>query len=124
MARVDAYEISHVLEEVYERYPDGTLRLRENERINFILQDARTGLALNAKKYDVIQTQPLYLKQSGSSLLNSVEFMRLVQSRLKKNGVFCVYSNGTPEQAFALRETADAVFAHRESFFKRTKSTV
>ena len=115
--QVDAYDISHVLEEVYERYPDGTLRLRENERINFILQDARTGLALNSKKYDIIQTQPLYLKQSGSSLLNSVEFMRLVKSRLKKNGVFCVYSNGTPEQAFALRETTDSVFAHRESFF-------
>ncbi|MFK7817788.1 MAG: hypothetical protein AB8G99_03635, partial [Planctomycetaceae bacterium] len=115
--QVDAYDISHVLEEVYDRYPEGTLRLRENERINFILQDARTGLALNSKKYDVIQTQPLYLKQSGSSLLNSQEFLQLVQSRLKKSGVFCVYSNGTPEQAFALRETADSVFAHRESFF-------
>ena len=43
--------------------------------------------------------------------------MSLVKARLKPHGVFCVYSNGTPEQAFALRETADAVFSHRESFF-------
>ncbi len=115
--QVDAYDISHVLEDVYEHHPEGTLHLRQNDRIQFILQDARTGLALNPQKYDIIQTQPLYLKQSGSALLNSVEFMSLVKARLKPHGVFCVYSNGTPEQAFALRETADAVFSHRESFF-------
>ncbi len=49
--------------------------------------------------------------------MNSVEFMQLVSRRLKQGGVFCLYSNGTPEQAFAVRETADKVFPYRETFF-------
>lgn len=115
--RVDAYDISTVLKDVFAAYPDGTLHISRNPRINLIWQDARTGLELNPQKYDIIQTQPLYLKQAGSGLLNSKEFMELVSSRLKPGGVFCLYSNGTPEQAFAIRETADSVFAHRETFF-------
>lgn len=115
--QVDAYDISRVLEDVFDAYPDGVLRLTDHPKVNLIWQDARSGLELNPKQYDLIQTQPLYLKQAGSGLLNSEEFMRLISRRLKPGGVFCLYSNGTPEQAFVVRETADKVFAHRESFF-------
>ena len=115
--RVDAYDIRTVLQDVFAAYPEGTLHISDNPKINLIWQDARSGLELNTAKYDIIQTQPLYLKQAGSGLLNSKEFMQLISSRLRKGGVFCLYSNGTPEQAFAIRETADQVFPHRESFF-------
>jgi spermidine synthase len=116
--RVDGYDITRTLQEIYERYPDGTLRVAENPKVRIIWQDARTGLALNPDRtYDLIQTQPLYLKQSGSSLLNSVEFYDLVSRRLKPGGVFCLYSNGTPEQAFVIRQTAAQVFPHRASFY-------
>ncbi|MEZ6063622.1 MAG: hypothetical protein R3C19_25000 [Planctomycetaceae bacterium] len=115
--RVDAYDISRVLEDVFAAYPDGTLNITSNPKINLIWQDARSGLELNPTKYDLIQTQPLYLKQAGSGLLNSEEFLRLVSRRLKPGGVFCLYCNGTPEQAFLVRETADQVFAYRETFF-------
>lgn len=114
---VDAYDISRVLEDVFAAYPDGTLNITDNPKVNLIWQDARSGLELNPATYDLIQTQPLYLKQAGSGLLNSAEFMRLVSRRLNPGGIFCLYSNGTPEQAFAVRETADSVFAYRESFF-------
>ena len=114
---VDAYDISRVLENVFDAYPEGTLNIATDPKVNLIWQDARSGLELNPKQYDIIQTQPLYLKQAGSGLLNSVEFMEIVSRRLKPNGVFCLYSNGTPEQAFVVRETADQVFAHRETFF-------
>lgn len=114
---VDAYDISRVLEDVFSAYPDGTLSVAAHPKINLIWQDARSGLELNSKKYDIIQTQPLYLKQAGSGLLNSKEFMQLVSRRLRPGGIFCLYSNGTPEQAFAVRETADQVFAYRETFF-------
>jgi predicted membrane-bound spermidine synthase len=123
LARDDAvhevvgYDISHMLTRIHHDYPQGTLGLAENEKINIIWQDARTGLALSDRQFDIIQAQPLYLKQAGSSLLNSVEFYRLVQSRLKPGGVFCLYSNGTAEQALAVRQTADQVFAQRASFF-------
>ncbi|MEQ9407132.1 MAG: fused MFS/spermidine synthase [Fuerstiella sp.] len=114
---VDAYDISRVLEDVFAACPDGTLNITSNPRINLIWQDARSGLELNPTTYDLIQTQPLYLKQAGSGLLNSEEFMALVSRRLKPGGVFCLYSNGTPEQAFVVRETADKVFPYRETFF-------
>jgi hypothetical protein len=87
-----------------------------NPKIKIIWQDARSGLSLSEKKYDVIQTQPLYLKQSGSSQLNSLEFFRLISRRLKPGGVFCLYSNGTAEQAFVIRQTAAQVFRGRETF--------
>ncbi len=115
--QIDGYEISTVLKQVYRDYPTGTLDLLHNKKIHLIWQDARTGLALSPKQYDLIQAQPLYLKQAGSSLLNSVEFFHLVKQRLKPGGVFCLYSNGTAEQAFTVRETADQVFPHRVSFF-------
>lgn len=115
--RVDAYDISRVLEDVFAAYPDGTLNVANHPKVNLIWQDARSGLELNARNYDIIQTQPLYLKQAGSGLLNSIEFMQLVSRRLNPGGIFCLYSNGSPEQAFAIRETADQVFAYRESFF-------
>ena len=115
--RVDAYDISHMLKEIHRDYPEGTLHLRDNSKINIIWQDARTGLELNDQQYDLIQAQPLYLKQSGSGLLNSREFYQLVKKRLKPNGVFCLYSNGSPEQAFVVRETARSVFPFCESFF-------
>ncbi len=115
--RVDAYDISRVLEDVFAAYPDGTLNITSNPKINLIWQDARSGLELNPAQYDLIQTQPLYLKQAGSGLLNSEEYMRLISRRLKPGGVFCLYCNGTPEQAFAVRETADKVFPYRETFY-------
>ena len=115
--RVDAYDIARMLQRIYDDHPEGTLGFGSNPKINMIWQDARTGMALNPQKYDVIQAQPMYLKQAGSALLNSVEFLTLVRERLKPQGVLCLYSNGTPEQAFALRETADHVFPHRETFF-------
>ena len=115
--RIDGYDITGTLKEIFSRYPEGTLHLADNPKIHLIWQDARSGLSLNATKYDVIQAQPLYLKQAGSALLNSVEFYHLVSHRLKPGGVFCLYSNGTPEQAFAIRQTAARVFPYRESFF-------
>lgn len=115
--QVDGYDISRMLQRIYADFPTGTLNIATNSKINLIWQDARTGLNLNTKKYDIIQAQPLYLMQAGSSILNSHEFFDLVASRLKSDGIFCVYSNGTPEQALAVRETAKQVFQHQESFF-------
>ena len=100
---VDAYDISGVLEELFAAYPQGTLQLTTNPKINRIWQDARTNLELNPQQYNAIQAQPLCLKQAGSALRNSVEFFRLVSRRLKLGGVLCLYSDGTVEQAFGIR---------------------
>lgn len=114
---VDTYEINRGLAGVLGNYPAGTLEVLSNPKVRVIWQDARAGLTLRNKKYDVIVTQPLYLKQSGSGLLNSREFFELVRSRLESNGTFCLYSKGTVAQKRSVRETAAGVFAHGESFY-------
>jgi spermidine synthase len=117
--RVQVYDITQTLRPVLEDHPVGSLGVLANPKVDVRWEDARMGLALRpGEKYDVIQTQPLYLKQAGSGLLNSVEFFRLIRDRLKPGGVFCLYSNGTPEQAFVLRQTAAKVFPHRATISK------
>jgi spermidine synthase len=107
---IDVYEINQTLKEILRLYPQGTLHVAENRKIRIIWQDGRSGVALRDWKYDLITQQPLYLKQAGSSILLSVEYFQLVSRRLADNGIFCVYANGTPEQALAVRQTASAVF--------------
>jgi hypothetical protein len=110
---VEAYDINHTLKPVLERFPEGTLHVATNSKVRLIWQDGRSGVALNPKQYDLITQQPLYLKQAGSGILLSKEYFRLVAKRLKPDGVFCVYSNGTPQQALAVRQTAAEVFPYR-----------
>jgi protein-L-isoaspartate O-methyltransferase len=115
---VDAYEINPEVRKVLQDYPDGTLRVVSHSKVNLIWQDARIGLALNRKKYDLITQAPLYLSQAGSSILLSIEYMQLIKKRLKKKGIFCIYCNsfGNQEQALVVRKTADEVFSYGESF--------
>jgi hypothetical protein len=89
-----------------------------NPKIHMRWRDGRSGLVLELTRYDVITQQPLYLKQAGSSILLSRQYMELVKSRLKAFGVFCIYSNshGNEEQGLLVRETASAVFDHCVSF--------
>jgi spermidine synthase len=109
---VDVYDINQTLRRVLASFPGGTMHVAQNHKIRIIWQDARSGLALNDKKYDLITQQPLYLKQAGSSILLSKEYFSLISKRLKENGVLCVYANGTPEQAFVVRRTAAEIFPH------------
>jgi spermidine synthase len=115
--RVDAYEISHTLRRVMERYPARTLHVLDNPRINTIWQDARSGLALNPKRYDIIVSAPLHLRQAGSSILLSREYLELVRSRLKPGGVLALYSFEGPKfQSLLVRSTVGTVFAYGQTF--------
>jgi spermidine synthase len=111
--RIDAYEINHTLKQVFREYPEGTMGASTNPRIQLHWQDARTGLGLRDEKYDVITTAPLYLRQAGAGLLNAVENMRMIKSRLKPDGVVCMFSWGTDAQALTVRQTAATVFPHQ-----------
>ncbi len=114
---VDAYEINQTLRRVIEDHPDQTLNLLDNERVNLIWQDARSGLALNPKRYDIIISAPLHLRQAGSTILLSREYLSLVKSRLKPGGVVALYSHeGAPLQARLVRSTVRSVFAHSATF--------
>jgi spermidine synthase len=115
---VDVYEINPDLELLLADYPEGTLHVGTNPKVRMLWQDGRTGLTLSGRRYDIVTQQPLYLKQAGSSILLSKEYMQLVRSRLKPGGVFCIYSNaqGHHGQALIVRQTAARVFRYGESF--------
>jgi len=114
---VDAYEINHTLKRVLEDYPKETLNLLDNDRVNITWQDARSGLALNPKKYDIIISAPLHLRQAGSSILLSREYLLLVKSRLKQGGVVALYSHEGPRlQSRLVRSTVRSVFRYSSTF--------
>jgi len=118
---VDAYEINHTLADVLRMFPSETLHSAENPRIDIRWQDGRSGLALDLKKYDVIISAPLHLRQAGSSILLSREYLELAKKRLKKDGVLTVYSHEGPiEQNALVRATVRSVFAHVETFLDGT----
>lgn len=117
---LEGYDINKSLKLVMSDFPDQTLNVLTNPRITMIWQDARSGLALNEKKYQIITQQPLYLKQAGSSNLLSEEYLRLVSKRLADDGIFLVYANsqGNREQQMVVRKTLESVFPHCVSFLK------
>lgn len=115
---VEVYEINPRLKRFLADYPEGTLHVGTNPKIALFWQDGRTGLTLSEKRYDIISQEPLYLKQAGSSVLLSREYMQLVRTRLKPGGIYSVYSNamGHWGQALVVRQTAAGVFRYGESF--------
>jgi hypothetical protein len=115
---VEVYEINPELEQFLADYPEGTLHVGTSPKIKLIWEDGRTGLTVSPKRYDIITQAPLYLRQAGSSVLLSREYMRIVRSRLKPGGVYAVYCNamGHAGQALVVRQTAAGVFSHGESF--------
>jgi spermidine synthase len=118
ITNIDAYEINPELKQVMQDYPVGSLNILNNPKINIYWEDARSGLALRTKKYDLILQAPLYLKQAGSSILLSKEYFNLIRQRLKTDGVFSIYSNslGHSGQALLVRNTARNVFKYGHSF--------
>jgi spermidine synthase len=114
---VDAYEINRTLEDVLSDYERQTLGIASNPKVDVRWTDARSGLALDPKRYDVIVTAPLHLRQAGSGLLLSREYFELLSSRLEPDGVVALYAHeGEPEQALLVRRTAASVFEHTRSF--------
>jgi len=115
---VDGYEINRTLKRVLEDLPDRTLGALHHPSLRWIWQDARTGLALNETRYDIILSAPLHLRQAGSSLLLSREYLRLVKSRMAEGGVLAVYSNEGPgAQTLLVQATLAEAFAYRTSWY-------
>jgi spermidine synthase len=110
---VVAYEINHKLADLLADHPKGTLGVAKNPRIDIRWQDARSGLALDPARYDLIISAPMYLRQAGSSLLLSREYLELLKSRLNEDGVVALYAReGRPLQSLLVHRTVRSVFPH------------
>lgn len=114
---VHVYEINKSLKKLIEEFPAGTLEVAQEPKVEIEWTDGRIGLVLSDRQYDLITQQPTYLKQAGSSMLLSREYMQMVRKRLKPGGIFCVYSNslGNAAQAAVVRKAASEVFPYCES---------
>ena len=111
---VDSYEINTTLLDLLQERPAETLHSLENPDIHWMWRDARSGLALNEKKYDLILSAPLLLRAAGSSTLLSLEYLDLVKSRLVPGGVVVVYANeGWYEQYLLIQRTLAERFKYR-----------
>lgn len=117
VGHVTVYDINRTIGQVLARFPDGTLGVADDPKVDLRWMDGRAALALGDATFDLVQTQPMWLKQAGSTLLDSIAFHRLVASRLRPGGVFCLYANGSAEQAYLVRQTAGEVFPYRASLF-------
>ena len=114
---VDNYEINHTMRRLLEDEPQGTLGALHAPEMTWLWRDARVGLALNPKTYDIILSAPLYLRQAGSSLLLSREYLRLAKSRLSPGGVLVVYSHENSDaQAELIQATIAELFPHRSTW--------
>lgn len=72
--------------------------LRESDplsdpRLNIVFNDARGAMSLTSKTYDAIVSQPSHPWSAGASHLYTREFMQLVRSRLREDGVFLQWMN-------------------------------
>jgi spermidine synthase len=115
--KIDAYEINRTLKDLLRDYEKETLGVAKNPKIDIEWTDARSGMALNPKRYDIIVSAPLYLRQAGSSTLLSREYFELLERRLKPGGVVALYAHeGAPAQGMLVRRTVASVFAHQQSF--------
>ncbi len=62
-------------------------------RVNLIINDARSAMALTSKRYDAIVSQPSHPWTAGASHLYTREYMQLAKSRLAESGVYLQWMN-------------------------------
>ena len=75
----------------------------KDPRVNVIINDARTAMALTSKRYDAIVSQPSHPWTAGASHLYTREYMSLARARLADDGVYLQWMNSQFVDEFLLR---------------------
>ena len=106
-------EANQMISSVRERDP------MLDPRLNIILNDGRSGLALTNKKYDAIVSQPSHPWTAGASHLYTLEFAQLARDHLNEEGVFVLWMDRQFLDVTILRSLAATlgdVFEHISLF--------
>ena len=77
-----------------------------DDRVNVIVNDARSALVLTDRQYDLIISQPSHPWTAGASHLYTLEFAQLARSRLTNDGLFLQWINAQFIDEDLLRSTA------------------
>ncbi|TFH16870.1 MAG: hypothetical protein E4H02_04450 [Lentisphaerales bacterium] len=87
--RVDIVELSRVVPKATALFGAWNNQMLEDKRVNLIHDDGRNYLLTTTNMYDVITTDPLDPDDAGMTSLYSLEYYKLVRSRLRPGGVAC-----------------------------------
>ena len=91
-----------VYEYIKRTKDSAALQIMQDKRVNLILQDGRYFLHRNPKLYDIIEADALRPKSSYAGNLYSVEYFKLLKSRLKKGGIAITWgATGRVREGFA-----------------------
>jgi hypothetical protein len=120
MQRVRVVEIEPAVLDMHRFFlhVNDTALARPN--VSAIVDDARSALQLDPTRYDIIVSEPSNPWLAGVATLYTVEFFRIVRSRLAAGGVFCqwvqLYQLPLPVVAGIVRNLR-TVFPHVEVWF-------
>lgn len=84
---VDCVEISSAVVDAARYFDEANGAVLDNERLNMIVEDARAYVAVTAKKYDVVSSEPTNPWIAGVGNLFSREYYREVDKILKPGGI-------------------------------------
>ena len=85
--RVDAVEISPDVLEAADLFSQDNLRVMQNPRVRFIVDDGRNFLLTTTNHYDLITFEPMPLALAGVSTFYTREYYQLCLGRLNPGGL-------------------------------------
>jgi len=92
-------------------------RTLTDERLELIIDDGRRYLLRTPEKFDLIIMDPLKTTWAYSNNVYSMEFFKIVQSRLDKGGILCIFMGGGEVMAKTLISVFEYVRDYEGGFF-------
>ncbi len=113
--QIDAVEIEPAVLEAARYFKLFNGGVIGDENINYVIDDARSFMAVTDKKYDVIISEPSNPWISGIGSLFTKEYYELVVSKLKEGGIICQWVqlyDLRPDDMMMILNTFSSVFTH------------
>jgi spermidine synthase/tetratricopeptide (TPR) repeat protein len=112
---VDSIEISPEVYEAARYFAEDNYHALDDARVSPIVEDGRNHLALTAKRYDVIISEPSNPWISGIGALFTIEYFERCRDRMNPGGVYCQWANTydmLPDDFRMVIRTFQHVFPH------------
>lgn len=115
--QIDIVELEPSAAKAARLFDANTRKVLDDPRVHLIIGDGRNRLLGISKRYDVIVSDPSDIWVAGTGSLATLEYYRIVASRLKPNGIFAqwVHTHALePEDLELLAATFHAAFPRTE----------
>lgn len=115
--QIDIVELEPAAVKAARLFDASTRKVLDDPRVHLIIGDGRNRLLGISKQYDVIVSDPSDIWVAGTGSLATLEYYRIVASRLKQDGVFAqwVHTHALqPADLELLAATFHAVFPRME----------